>query len=97
MKKYRISSKKKNQNLTFIIDIVEIFGQEKSNSISADEAYFFFDSFFKGLFKIILKKGQLANESGNRRLGHEDLTSIISQIFGKEKFLLKDDFFEYKQ
>jgi len=51
-----------------LIDIVEIFGMEKPNNISCDEAFFFFDSFFKGLFKILIKKGESEAKPTNRRL-----------------------------
>ena len=40
---------------------------EKPNNISCDEAFFFFDSLFKGLFKILVKKGDYEAKPTNRR------------------------------
>lgn len=67
---------------------------EKPNNISCDEAFFFFDSLFKGLFKIVLKKGENEIKPSNRRIAYDDLKKIISGIFGNQKFLLRDEFYE---
>lgn len=81
---------------------------EKPNNISCDEAFFFFDSLFKGLFKILIKKGENDAKPTNRRLfsirfflknyrlAYDDLKKIINSIFIKDiKFLLRDEFAEY--
>ena len=48
-------------------DMAEIFCVEKPGFIRNDEFYYFLDSFFRGLFKILIKKGQKSPSGEHRR------------------------------
>lgn len=61
---------------------MEIFGMEKPNNISCDEAFFFFDSFFKGLFKILVKKGDTDSKPTNRRFPQKQIFPLIIYQIG---------------
>lgn len=53
--------------LWLFVDIIEIFGGEQPNAITQGEMHWFLDSLFRGLFKVILKKGEKAPKNPNRR------------------------------
>jgi len=48
-------------------DIIEIFGGEQPNAITQGEMHWFLDALFRGLFKILIKKGEKAPQNTNRR------------------------------
>ena len=57
-------------NITLIqqlLDIIEIYGCERPNSISKNEIYFFTDALFRGLFKILIKQNSKGPTNMNRR------------------------------
>ncbi len=51
----------------FTKDIIEIFGGEQPNAITQGEMHWFLDALFRGLFKILIKKGDKAPKNTNRR------------------------------
>jgi len=75
--------------------VVEIFGTEKPNSITPNEMYYFLDSVFRAMFKILVKKGaKPTSKLQDKRLSDEDLKMLVKKLFGDENIqsLLKEEF-----
>lgn len=72
--------------------IIENFGVDQRDKISCDELFYFIDSMFRGLSKILILKGDNTDEPSGRcyRLNHGDINNIISRLFGQEGFLTKE-------
>jgi hypothetical protein len=72
--------------------IIENFGVDQRDKISCDELFYFIDSMFRGLSKILILKGDNTDEPVGRcyRLNHGDINNIISRLFGQEGFLTKE-------
>ncbi len=49
---------KNNSYFIWFIDIVEVFGQDKSTYITADELFYFLDCLFRGLSKILVRNNE---------------------------------------
>jgi hypothetical protein len=50
-----------------VVDLIEVFGGEQPGEISQGEMHWFLDSLFRGLFKVLLKKGEKVPKNPNRR------------------------------
>mmetsp|Transcript_21496 Transcript_21496/g.24968 ORF Transcript_21496/g.24968 Transcript_21496/m.24968 type:complete len:253 (-) Transcript_21496:72-830(-) len=104
LKKGRIDAYEVFSFITFIVNgefenvfstVVEIFGTEKPNSITQDEMYYFFDSVFRAMFKLLLKKNSKSTvKTADKRLADEDLKMIVKKLFGDGSItsLLKEEF-----
>lgn len=74
--------------------VIENFGIEQEGSISSDEFFYFIDSLFRGLSKILVKKDDDPKDfkPRNMRLNCYDISEINKKIFVEEtEFVNKED------
>jgi len=82
---------------TKLSNILEIFGGEQPNAITQGEMHWFLDSLFRGLFKILILKGEKAPKNPNRRLADEEIKTLLKVIFNdlnNVKYVMKDELVE---
>jgi len=75
-------------------NIIEIFGGEQPNAITQGEMHWFLDALFRGLFKILIKKGETAPKDTNRRISDEEIKGLLKLIFkdlNSVRYVMKDE------
>jgi len=74
---------------------IGVFGFGSQYEFTFDECHFYFDCLFRGLLKLLIKKGFRKPFLPKRRVSHDDITNLVESIFPKDKKILdRDDFIE---
>ena len=78
-------------------EIVDFYGKEYPNSMTRDEFFFFLDSFFRGLYKTLVKAdGTTAiKRKARKRLRAEEIKTIVDTIYGDQTHMNREEFIEF--
>lgn len=67
----------------YLKTVVDVFGFETPGSISRQEMFFYLDSLYRGLPKVLILQGysKSTQEEGNVRLDFRDINKFIEMLF----------------
>ncbi|KAL4438280.1 hypothetical protein ABPG74_009703 [Tetrahymena malaccensis] len=79
---------------TTITNISLVFGFKNPQCLTKDEFFFFLDSFFRGISKILLLKNKkdYTEQDVNKRLNSEDIKEITDKVYGNKINFTNKDF-----
>jgi hypothetical protein len=75
--------------------MVEIFGFSNLYDINKNECIFFFDSLFRGIMKVVLRKGEQTPLIKGICVSPSEIVTMVNTIYRGQVNLNKDDFIEY--
>ncbi|KAM3144751.1 hypothetical protein pb186bvf_003060 [Paramecium bursaria] len=75
-------------------NIANMFGSDQTNNMTQDEFFFFLDSLFRGLSKVLICKGETKPAQVNKRLNDSDLNKFVTQVFKQQPKINKEDLYQ---